>query len=94
MDAGSAGAATFPAFRRYIIDVSATRIVAMLHISSLGMARDDGDEDDDEQGTAPAGRGPVRRRRWALHVAKIVRAAHGGRYVAAAIICMPPNNHA
>src|SRR5215217_4140803 len=29
VDAGSAGAATFPAFRRYIIDVSATRIVAM-----------------------------------------------------------------
>ncbi|HET7036527.1 MAG TPA: hypothetical protein VFI42_12665, partial [Thermomicrobiaceae bacterium] len=42
VDAGSAGAATFPAFRRYIIDVSATRIVAMLHISSIGMARDDG----------------------------------------------------
>ncbi len=42
VDAGSSGAATFPAFRRYIIDVSATRIVAMLHISSIGMARDDG----------------------------------------------------
>ncbi|RIK41548.1 MAG: amidohydrolase/deacetylase family metallohydrolase [Chloroflexi bacterium] len=41
VDAGSAGADTFPAFRRYIIDVSATRIVAMLHISSIGMARDD-----------------------------------------------------
>src|SRR5690349_4054805 len=45
VDAGSAGAATFPAFRRYIIDVSATRIVAMLHISSIGMARDDRDPD-------------------------------------------------
>jgi predicted amidohydrolase len=42
VDAGSAGASTFPAFRRYIIEVSATRIVAMLHISSIGMARDDG----------------------------------------------------
>ncbi|HET8630812.1 MAG TPA: amidohydrolase/deacetylase family metallohydrolase [Thermomicrobiales bacterium] len=42
VDAGSSGAATFPAFRRYVIDVSATRIVAMLHISSIGMARDDG----------------------------------------------------
>lgn len=46
VDAGSAGAATFPAFRRYIIDVSATRIVAMLHISSIGMARDDGSPDE------------------------------------------------
>jgi dihydroorotase len=42
VDAGSSGASTFPAFRRYVIDVSATRIVAMLHISSIGMARDDG----------------------------------------------------
>lgn len=46
VDAGSSGAATFPAFRRYIIDVSATRIVAMLHISSIGMARDDGSPDE------------------------------------------------
>ncbi len=42
VDAGSAGASTFPGFRRYVIDVSATRIVAMLHVSSIGMARDDG----------------------------------------------------
>ena len=42
VDAGSSGASTFPAFRRYVIDVSATRIVAMLHISSIGMARNDG----------------------------------------------------
>ena len=41
VDAGSAGASTFPAFHRYIIEVSATRIVAMLHISTIGMARDD-----------------------------------------------------
>jgi dihydroorotase len=46
VDAGSSGAATFPAFRRYIIDVAATRIVAMLHISSIGMARDDGSPDE------------------------------------------------
>ena len=42
VDAGSAGSSTFPGFRRYVIDVAATRIVAMLHISSIGMARDDG----------------------------------------------------
>jgi dihydroorotase len=46
VDAGSAGASTFPGFKRYVIDVSATRIVAMLHLSAIGMARDDnfGDE--------------------------------------------------
>jgi dihydroorotase len=41
VDAGSAGASTFPAFYRYVIDVAATRIVAMLNISTIGMARDD-----------------------------------------------------
>jgi len=37
LDAGSAGADTFTGFRRYVIDVSETRIFAMLNISSLGM---------------------------------------------------------
>src|SRR5919202_6336157 len=41
VDAGSAGASTFPGFKRYVIDVSATRIVAMLHLSSVGMMRVD-----------------------------------------------------
>ena len=41
VDAGSAGASTFPAFHRYVIEVAATRIVAMLNISTIGMARDD-----------------------------------------------------
>ena len=35
-DAGSAGADTFPGFKKYVIDVSATRIRAFLHISSQG----------------------------------------------------------
>ena len=34
---GSAGAQTFPAFRRFIIDVAATRILALLNISVMGM---------------------------------------------------------
>ncbi|MBV9356953.1 MAG: amidohydrolase/deacetylase family metallohydrolase [Chloroflexi bacterium] len=42
VDAGSAGASTFPAFKRYVIDVSATRIVAMLNLSIVGMATDQG----------------------------------------------------
>jgi dihydroorotase len=37
VDAGTAGADTFPAFRKYIIEVSATRIFAQLNISSQGM---------------------------------------------------------
>lgn len=40
VDAGSSGASTFPAFRRYIIEVSATRIYALLHIATIGMAQD------------------------------------------------------
>jgi dihydroorotase len=41
VDAGSSGASTFPGFKRYVIDVSVTRVVAMLHLSAIGMARDD-----------------------------------------------------
>jgi dihydroorotase len=37
MDAGSSGADTFEAFRRYIVDVSDTRIYALLNVSSMGM---------------------------------------------------------
>ena len=37
VDAGSAGADTFPGFRKFIIDVSQTRILAQLNISSQGM---------------------------------------------------------
>lgn len=37
LDAGSAGAQTYPAFKRYVIDVSDTRVFAMLNISNIGM---------------------------------------------------------
>jgi dihydroorotase len=37
VDAGTAGADTFPGFRKYVIEVSATRIFAQLNISSQGM---------------------------------------------------------
>jgi len=40
VDAGSAGASTFPGFQRYVIDVSLTRVVAMLNLSAIGMAHD------------------------------------------------------
>lgn len=46
VDAGSAGADTFPGFRKYVIDVSATRLLAQLNISSQGMiAREVGELD-------------------------------------------------
>ncbi|NKB66647.1 MAG: amidohydrolase/deacetylase family metallohydrolase [Candidatus Latescibacteria bacterium] len=41
VDAGSAGADTFPGFRKFIIDVSDTRILAQLNISSQGMLTSD-----------------------------------------------------
>ena len=37
VDAGSAGADTFPGFRKFIIEVSATRVFAQLNISAQGM---------------------------------------------------------
>lgn len=37
VDAGSAGAQTFPGFRRYVIDHAQTRILAFLHVAVQGM---------------------------------------------------------
>src|SRR5436309_15825614 len=37
VDAGSAGAQTFPGFRRYVIERSATRVLAFLNIAVEGM---------------------------------------------------------
>jgi len=37
LDAGSSGAHTFEGFRRHVINTSATRILAFLNISSMGM---------------------------------------------------------
>src|SRR5680860_674848 len=37
VDAGSAGADTFKGFRKYVIEASATRILAQVNISSMGM---------------------------------------------------------
>jgi dihydroorotase len=57
VDAGSSGASTFPGFKRYVIDVSATRIVAMLNLSMLGMAAD--------HGSRPEAVGELEDIRWA-----------------------------
>ena len=40
-DTGSAGADTFPGFKKYVIDVSATRIKAFLHIARQGQLNAD-----------------------------------------------------
>jgi len=37
IDAGTSGAFTFPAFRRFIIERAATRIRALLHVVSIGL---------------------------------------------------------
>lgn len=37
LDAGSAGAQTFPGFRRFIVEKAQTRIFALMHISCQGM---------------------------------------------------------
>ncbi len=37
VDAGTSGALTFPAFRKFIIERAATRIQALLHVVSIGM---------------------------------------------------------
>jgi len=42
VDAGSAGSATFPNFRKYIINTSVTRIAALIHISPIGTIMFDG----------------------------------------------------
>lgn len=44
VDAGSAGAITFPAFRRYVIEVARTRILPFLNIGATGMLRADAGE--------------------------------------------------
>ncbi|HZQ08586.1 MAG TPA: amidohydrolase/deacetylase family metallohydrolase [Anaerolineae bacterium] len=37
IDAGSSGAQTFPGFRKYVVEVSRTRILAYLNLSMIGM---------------------------------------------------------
>lgn len=41
LDAGSAGARTFPAFRRYVLERADTRLLALLNISAMGMISPD-----------------------------------------------------
>lgn len=54
VDAGSAGADTFKGFRKYVIEASATRILAHMNISSMGMiALEVGELDDIKWANVP-----------------------------------------
>ena len=54
VDAGSAGADTFPGFRKYVIEASNTRILAHLNISTMGMiSRQIGELDDIKWASVP-----------------------------------------
>ena len=54
VDAGSAGADTFPGFRQYVIEASDTRILAHLNISTMGMiSRQIGELDDIKWASVP-----------------------------------------
>mgnify|MGYP005846027881 CR=1 FL=1 len=37
LDVGSAGSITFPAFRRFIIEPARTRVLALMHVNTMGM---------------------------------------------------------
>jgi dihydroorotase len=47
VDAGSAGADTFPGFRKYVMEASATRLLALINISTQGLLSPDIGELDD-----------------------------------------------
>lgn len=64
VDAGSAGADTFPGFRKYIIEASDTRILAHVNISSMGMlSREIGELDDLKWASVPKALETIERNR-------------------------------
>jgi dihydroorotase len=64
VDAGSAGADTFDGFRRYVIETSATRILAHMNISSMGMiAEEVGELDDIKWANVPKALAAIERHR-------------------------------
>ncbi|HLW59537.1 MAG TPA: amidohydrolase/deacetylase family metallohydrolase [bacterium] len=72
VDAGSAGADTFPGFRKYVIDVAATRLLAHLNISSQGMlSREVGELDDIKYASMPKAIATIERHRDVLLGVKV-----------------------
>src|SRR5262249_1314729 len=71
VDAGSAGADTFPGFRKYVIDASATRLFAQLNISSQGMlTREIGELDDLRYASVPKALATIEHHRDGIRGAK------------------------
>jgi dihydroorotase len=64
VDAGSAGADTFVGFRKYVVEASATRILAHLNISSMGMlSQEVGELDDIKWASVPKALETIERNR-------------------------------
>src|SRR4051794_16714593 len=64
VDAGSAGADTFAGFRKYVIEASATRILAHVNISTMGMlSKDIGELDDIKWASVPKALETIERNR-------------------------------
>ncbi|MBM3934479.1 MAG: amidohydrolase/deacetylase family metallohydrolase [SAR202 cluster bacterium] len=76
VDAGSAGARTFPGFRRYVMERADTRLYALINISSMGMIAPHIREVDDM--------------RW-LDVKEAVRCALDNRDLIIGVKCRPSN---
>lgn len=53
VDAGTAGADTFPGFRKYVIEASATRLFAFVNVSAIGMVTELGELQDLSHASVP-----------------------------------------
>jgi dihydroorotase len=80
-DAGSAGADTFDGLRRYVIDVSETRLLAFLNISAIGMVSPlDNELEDLRQANPERAIGVVERHRDVIQGIKVrLSRRHVGR---------------
>lgn len=77
VDAGSAGADTFDGFRKYVIEASATRILAHVNISSMGMiSREVGELDDIKWASVPKALATIERHRDVILGVKVRLTRH------------------
>jgi dihydroorotase len=77
VDAGSAGADTFPGFRKYVIDVTSTRLFAQLNISSQGMlSREIGELDNINHASVPKAIAMIERHRDVILGVKVRLTRH------------------
>lgn len=77
VDAGSAGADTFDGFRKYVIETSATRILAHVNISSMGMiSREVGELDDIKWASVPKALATIEKHRDVVLGVKVRLSRH------------------